>query len=170
MIGVSRLSSILPTGQQDTPGAQQVKQETRAAIGELGHRVLSWSSASARSADSGAAAWTSAAGAGSDFEPDAGKLAQRGDIYDLRGMSSDIASRMGGTPAQEGALHRALADFTRAAVVQTAGLSGASPDRQTAGLRDALESALTGDSEDGIDGVTVRIEQATATLADQNGG
>jgi hypothetical protein len=170
MIGVSRLSSILPTSPQDTPNAQQVKQETQAAIGELGHRALSWASASARATDSGAAAWTSAGGIGSDFEPDASKLAQRGDIYDLRSMSSDIASRMGGTPAQEGALHRALEDFTRAAVVQTAGLSGAAPERQTAGLRDALESALTGDSEDGIDGVTARIEQATATLVGQNGG
>lgn len=167
---VSRLSSILPPGAQETPSAQQVKQETQAAIGELGHRTLSWASASARASDSGAEAWLSAAGVASDFEPDAGKLAQRGDIYDLRGMSSDIASRMGATPAQEGALHRALEDFTRAAVVQTAGLSGSAPERQTAGLRDALESALTGDSEDGIDGVTARIEQATATLVDRNGG
>jgi hypothetical protein len=170
MIGVSRLSSILPTGQQDTPAAQQVKQETQAAIGELGHRALSWTSASARAPDSGASAWTSAAGAGSAFVPDTSKLAQRGDVYDLRGMSSDIATRMGGTPAQEGALHRALEDFTRATVVQVAGLSGAAPERQTAGLRDALENALAGDSEDGIDGVTARIEQATATLVGQNGG
>jgi hypothetical protein len=170
MIGVSRLSSIPPASPQDTPGAQQVKQETQAAIGEIGHRALAWTSASAQTPDSGAVAWASAVGVDSDFAPDAGKLAQRGDIYDLGGMSSDIASRMGGTPAQEGALHRALADFTRAAVVQTAGLSGASPERQTAGLRSALEGALTGDSQDGIDGVTARIEQATATLVDQNGG
>jgi hypothetical protein len=169
MIGVSRLSSILPAGQQDTAGARQVKQETKAAIGELGHRILSWASASAGAPGSGAAAWTSAAGVDSHFAPDAGKLAQRGDIYDLRGMSSDIATRMGGTPAQEGGLHRALEDFTRAAMVQAAGLSGAAPERQTAGLRDALESALAGDSEDGIDGVTARIEQATATLVGQNG-
>lgn len=170
MIGVSRFSPILPAGAQDTPGARQVKQEAQGAIGEIGHRVLSWASASAYAAGSGGAAWASASGAGSDFAPDAGKLAQRGDVYDLRGMSSDIASRMGGTPAQEGTLHRALADFTRAAMVQAAGLSGASPERQTAGLRDALDSALGGDSEDGIDGVTARIEQATATLVEQNGG
>lgn len=170
MIGVSRLSSIPPTGAQDTPGAQQVKQEAQAAIGELGHRALAWVAASDPAAASGAAAWASAAGVDSAFEPDANRLAQRGDIYDLRGMSGDIASRMGGTPAQEGALHRALADFTRAAVVQAAGLSGAAPDQQTAGLRDALGSALTGESEDGIDGVTARIEQATATLIGQNGG
>ena len=166
---VSRLSSILPTSPQESPSAQQVRQETQAAIGELGHRALSWAAASARTNDSGAAAWTSAAGVGSSFEPDAGKLAQRGDVYDLRGLSSDISARMSATPAQEGALHRALEDFTRAAVVQAVGLSGAAPERQTAGLRDALESALAGDSEDGIDGVTARIEQATATLVGQNG-
>ena len=170
MIGVSRLSSILPTGQQESAGARQVKEETQAAIGELGHRTLSWVAASARTGDAGSTAWASATGAGSGFTPDGSKLAQRGDVYDLRGMSSDIATRMGGTPAQEGALHRALEDFTRAAVVQTAGLSGASPERQTAGLRDALDNALAGDSEDGIDGVTARIEQATATLTGQNGG
>ncbi|MBA2934184.1 hypothetical protein HZF05_08730 [Sphingomonas sp. CGMCC 1.13654] len=170
MIGVSRLSSIPPAGAQNTPGTQQVKQEARTAIGEIGHRVLAWTSASARTSDSGSTAWASAAGAGSDFAPDAGKLAGRGDIYDLQGMSSAIASRMGGTPAQEGALHRALGDFARAAMVQAAGLSGASPEQQTAGLRDALENALGGDGEDGIDGVTARIEQATATLVGQNGG
>lgn len=169
MLGINRVTGILPNG-NPTPGAEQARTEAKSAIGEVGHRVLSWVTASARSTESGRVAWATMAGSGSGFSPDAGELSRRGDVYDLRGLSSDIATRMGGTPAQEGALHRALEDFTRAAVVQTAGLSGASPERQTAGLRDALEQAGAMESDDGVDGVTSRIEAATATLVQQNGG
>lgn len=138
------------------------------AIGTIGGRVLAWVSASSRDGGAGAQAWairTGAAEPNARFRPDAAELARGGDVYGLNGLSADIAAQVGATPAEEGAILRALTDFTRAAVVQAAGLSGASGEAQTDGLSAALDVAVSADAGGGAAGVIDRIESATASLA-----
>jgi hypothetical protein len=108
------------------------------------------------------------AGNGSGFAPDMGELARRGDVYGLGDLTRDLSARFGASPAQEGALRRALDDFTRQAVIQVAGLSGASGDQQVSGVRAALDSASRADAPAGLDGVIARFEAATADLSTQN--
>jgi hypothetical protein len=169
MTGIDRLASITPPGSTAATAGTDARAEAGAAIGEIGHRVLAWVGQSAGAGDQGSAAWAEATGSQSGFAPSAAELSRGGDVYDLAGLSHGIAARLGGTPAQEGALHRALADFTRASVVQLAGLSGAPGERQVAGIRDALEAGTTASAGEGVDGVIDRIEAATASLARQNG-
>lgn len=151
------------SGMPADPGAV-----SRAAIGEVGHRVLAWVSSFAGDTG-GAAAWSTATGATSDFQPDARELAHGGDIYGLSDLGRSLGAAFGASPAQEGTLHRALESFTREAVIQVAGLSGGSVDRQLSGISDALATAGMPASADGIDGVIERIDTATAALARQNG-
>lgn len=139
------------------------------AIGEIGHRVLAWVGASTPGGDAGATAWSQATGSISTFRPDGAELARRGDVYGLNAMASDIATELGGTPAQEGELRRALEGFTRQAVVQVAGLSG-SRDLQVQGLTEALGVAGEGTQRGGVDSVVERLENATRLLTHQNGG
>ena len=130
------------------------------AIGEIGHRVLAWVGASGGGAAS--------SGIASDFRPDARELARGGDVYGLGDLGRDLSGQFGGTPAEEGALHRSLEGFTREAVIQLAGLSGASPERQMAGIGAAPAAADTG-GPSGIDGLIQRLDAAAAVLAHQNG-
>lgn len=138
------------------------------AMGEIGHRVLAWVEVASRGGGSGAQAWSQTAGNGSGFAPDMGELSRRGDVYGLGDLTRDLSARFGGSPAQEGALRRALDDFTRAAVIQIAGLSGASGDQQISGVRTALDSAANADAPGDLDGVIARFEAATADLSAQN--
>lgn len=144
------------------------RQAALGTIGEIGHRVLSWVEASG-GVGGAAASWAANTGGGSDFRPNAQELAQRGDVYGLGQLSSDLTARFGGTPTQEGGLRRSLEGFTREAVVQLAGLSGACPDRQLAGVRDALTAAGDVTTADGVDGIAQRLDTAAALLAQQNG-
>jgi hypothetical protein len=134
-----------------------------AAVGTIGHRVLAWIGDSAGARQSGADAWAAQAGA-SDFTPDAAELARGGDIYGLRELAGHIATETAAGPVDQGAIHRALEDLTRATVVQLAGLSGKDGEEQTAGLADALVIA-------GFDGpqtataVIGRLDAATASLS-----
>lgn len=169
MTGIDRISPTVPPGATGAAGLSDARSLAATAIGEVGHRVLAWVGESARSLDTGSRAWTTATGTASSFHPDGGELARRGDVYDLRGLAGSITSQAGGTPTQEGELHRALEDFTRQAVVQVAGLSGAAGDRQISGIRQALGTALHTSSGEGVDGVVTRLQAATATLAEQNG-
>jgi len=146
-------------------GAPTASDMARQTIGEIGHRVLAWVGASRPGGDAGAAEWSRSVGT-SDFRPDAGELERRGDVYDLRDLATGISGQMGGTPTQEGELRRALEDFTRASVIQVAGLAGGDAGRQVQGLQQALESAvdpLAGDLG-GVDGVVGRLEAATRQL------
>jgi hypothetical protein len=128
-------------------------------IGEIGHRVFAWIGASGGAAASGLTG---------DFRPDARELARGGDVYGLGDLGRDLSGQFGGTPAEEGALRRSLEGFTREAVIQLAGLSGASPERQMAGIDAATAAAGTGGGQ-GIGGLIQRLDAAAAVLAHQNG-
>ncbi|MDP5279616.1 hypothetical protein Q9Q95_11850 [Sphingomonas sp. DG1-23] len=162
---ISGLSPLSPTGLGASNDARGAAIET---MGEIGHRVLAWVDAASGGNGGGAQAWSQTAGNGSGFAPDMGELARRGDVYGLGALTSELSSRFGGSPAQEGELRRALDDFTRQAVIQIAGLSGASGDQQVGGVRAALDGASRADAPAGLDGVIARFEAATADLSAQN--
>lgn len=169
MTGVDRLSSATLIGSSTLSGAQDARAIAGAAIGEIGHRILAWVGASGGATAGAQATWTQAAGGASPFLPDSAELARRGDVYDLAGLSRDVAAQTGATPTQEGDLRRAFEGFTRAAVVQIAGLSGAGGARQMAGVEQALDAAAGGNAPEGADGVVARVERATASLISANG-
>lgn len=168
MTGIDRLSSAPPVTALAAAAGGDAASIAARAIGEIGHRALAWVGASGGST-AGAAAWGARAGAASGFTPDDATLARRGDVYGLGDMAREIAGSLGATPTQEGELLRAMEGFTRAAVIQVAGLSGADGARQVAGLGDALDAAAVARPGGGIDEVVGRFEAATATLARANG-
>lgn len=168
MTGIDRLTSATPAAALSDAATNDSRGAATDAIGEIGHRALAWVGAVGGS-NAGSSAWTGAAGRESGFRADPAMLARRGDVYGLNGLAGDIAARFGATPTQEGALRRALEDFTRQAVVQVAGLSGANGELQVAGLGEALNVASAAESGSGVEDVVSRIEQATAHLASQNG-
>lgn len=172
MTSIDRISGLSPLSPTGLAGGADARGAAVEAISEIGHRVLAWVDAASRGngSGSGAQAWSQAAGNGSGFTPDMGELARRGDVYGLGELTRDLSARFGASPAQEGALRRALDDFTRAAVIQVAGLSGASGDQQVSGVRAALDSASRADAPAGLDGVIARFEAATADLSAQNRG
>ncbi len=170
MTGVDRLSSATTISAAGGPGTQDARSLAGIAIGEIGHRVLAWVGASGGVSAAGSMAWAQATGSVSGFRPDTGVLARGGDIYNLNGLARDVASQTGATPTQEGELRRSFEGFTRAAVVQVAGLAGAAGSRQTAGIEVALNAATSGGSASGADGVIERVDRATATLTLANGG
>jgi hypothetical protein len=170
MTSIDRLSGLAPLSPTGLTGAADARSAATGTMGEIGHRVLAWVDAASRGNGGGAQAWSQTAGNGSGFAPDMSELARRGDVYGLGELTRDLSARFGASPAQEGELRRALDDFTRAAVVQIAGLSGASGDQQVSGVRAALDSAAGADAPAGLDGVIARFEAATADLSAQNRG
>lgn len=165
MTGVDRLSSLAPIGASAAVQEKDAPALAGASIGEIGHRILAWVGASGGAqAAGGSAAWSQATGGAGGFRPDPAELARGGDVYDLDGLARDVAAQTGATPIQEGELRRALADFTRAAVVELTSLAGAQGDRQVAGIHAALATATAGTSSTGADGVVERLERATASL------
>lgn len=169
MTSIDRLSGLSPLAPA-TAASNDARGAAIETMGEIGHRVLAWVDAASRGNGSGAQAWSETAGNGSGFAPDMGELARRGDVYGLGELTSELSARFGGSPAQEGELRRALDDFTRQAVVQIAGLSGAPGDQQVGGVRAALEGAANANAPAGLDGVIARFEAATADLSAQNRG
>ena len=169
MTAIDRLSPLAPAAALDSARGTTAVDAASRAIGDIGQRVLAWVGAVGGQAP-GAAAW--AARAGNDaagFVPDAGVLARRGDVYGLNAIADELSARFGGTPTQEGDLLRALEGVARGAMVQAAGLSGASGERQIAGLSAALDAAQGAPAGEGMDGVIARIDAAAATLGRQNG-
>lgn len=173
MTAIDRLSPLAPATALDSARGTTAMDAASRAIGDIGQRVLAWVDAVGGAAP-GAAAWAARAGTGpgtgdAGFVPDAGVLARRGDIYGLNTIAGDLSARFGGTPTQEGDLLRALEGVARGAMVQAAGLSGASGERQIAGLSAALDAAQAAPAGEGMDGVIARIDVAAATLGRQNG-
>lgn len=169
MTAIDRLSPLAPATALDSVCGTTAMDAAGRAIGDIGQRVLAWVGAVGGAAP-GAAAWAVRAGNGDPgFVPDAGVLARRGDIYGLNTIAGDLSARFGGTPTQEGDLLRALEGVARGAMVQAAGLSGASGERQIAGLSAALDAAQAAPAGEGMDGVIARIDAAAATLGRQNG-
>lgn len=170
MTSIDRLAGIGTVGTAALGSGSDARSLAQQTLGEIGHRVLAWVDSASRGASTGGAAWQAVAGAAGDFRPDAAELGRQGDVYGLDQMTRELSSRLGGTPAQEGTLRRALDDFTRQAVVQFAGLAGAPGDRQIAGVRNALEEAGNVHASEGLDGVITRIETATTFLSAENRG
>ena len=170
MTSIDRISGLSPLSPSGLGASTDSRAAASEAMGEIGHRVLAWVDAASRGNGSGAQVWSQTAGNGSGFAPDMGELARRGDVYGLGELTSQLSARFGGSPAQEGALRRALDDFTRQAVIQIAGLSGSSGDQQVSGVRAALDSAARADAPAGTDGLIARFEAATADLSTQNRG
>lgn len=148
--------------------ATDARQAALGTIGEIGHRVLSWVAAVGGGAGA-AESWSASTGNASTFQPDRQELSRGGDVYGLNQIAHDLTAQFGGTPTQEGDLRRSLETFTRESVVQLAGLSGAAPDRQLSGVRDALATAGDVPAGEGVDGVIQRLDAAAALLAQQNG-
>ena len=130
----------------------------RAAMATIGGRVLAWTAASSGGAVPAAQWSVLTGGAGGGFAPNRAELARGGDVYGLRALAAEVAGHFGATPAQEGALGRAIEDFTRGVALQFNGRAGG------AGMADdvaaAVNRAADGSGGDGIDGVTARIETA----------
>lgn len=131
----------------------------RGLIGEVGARVVGWAGHSFGKDQSNS--WSATSGTGS-FLPIASRLTE-GDAYGLRGLAGDLASKLGGTPAQEGALLRALEDFTREAALNVNALAGSG--NELTALTAALDVSGGGD---GLDGVVTRLETATRRLETAN--
>ncbi len=170
MTSIDRISGLSPLSPTGLGASTDARGAAIATMGEIGHRVLAWVDAASRGNGSGTQAWSQTAGNGSGFAPDMGELARRGDVYGLGDLTRELSARFGAGPAQEGELRRALDDFTRAAVIQVAGLAGASGDQQVSGVRAALDSAARADAPAGVDGVIAHFEAATADLSAQNRG
>lgn len=168
MTGIDRLSSTSPLAALDAGRSATAAGAAAQAIGSIGHRVLGWVGA-VGGATSGSAAWAARAGASDGFVPDKTVLAQRGDVYGLNQLAGDLAAQFGASPTQEGDLRRALEGVARGAMVQAAGLSGASGERQVAGLSAALDSAGATPAGEGVDGVIARLDAAAASLSHGTG-
>jgi len=168
MTPIDRISSLSPAAQPGTSSVETAADATRAALGQVGHRVLAWVGAVAPTS-APAEAWTAQAGVSDGFRPDMAELARGGDVYGLKGLTDMLSDRFGATPAQSGELHRALEDFTRAAVVHVAGLSGGSADQQIAAMGQALDASVNGNgaggNHSGIDGVIDGVNAAAARLS-----
>lgn len=136
---------------------------TRTLIGEVGARVTGW--AAATFGGNAGAGWSAVSGA-AGFGPDAGRLAQ-GDAYGLRDLAGGVASRLGATPAQEGALLRALEDFTRAAALNVNALAGSGNELSALSATLDVTGDVTGNGS-GVDGVVSRLEIATQRLETHN--
>lgn len=159
--GAAPVSTVAATTSSN--GAAGTARGTMAAIGE---RVLAWTAASFPAAKGAGAAWSAQTGvAGSGFAPSPAELARGGDVYGLRQLTGEIASHYAATPAQEGALGRAIEDFTRAAALHFNGRAGG--DDMVSGVARALDHAI-GAGGDGIDGVTTRIETAARSVEQLN--
>lgn len=123
-------------------------------LGDVGRQVQAWSAA-AFGQDGG--------GAG----PDLARLAQGGDIYGVRALAGQAAAALGATPAQEGALLRALEDFTRAAALNVNALAGSEAQGDALAAAINVGSSAGGAAND-IDGVIARIERGTDLLQTAN--
>jgi hypothetical protein len=128
----------------------------REIVDAIGDRVQAWVSALAPGGSGGG-------------RTDAGTLARGGDVYGLRAMASDLSARFGGSPREEGDLTRAMEDFTRAAMIETAGLHGSDGTVRTQGLDLARAAAEAVPESGGISGIAVRLEAATAALTARAG-
>lgn len=146
MMSVDRLAQVGAAPALAGSGATEAGSAARGMMDTIGQRIGAWS----------AEIFGTATPSSGSFAPDAGELARRGDVYDLRPLVSEVASRFGAGPAAEGALLRATEDFTRAAALHIFG-----GDRAGA-VTSALENATAQDG--GFDGVIGHLEAATREL------
>jgi hypothetical protein len=166
MTMIDRLAATGAVEFAGAAGSPDATAITRAAVGDLGHRILAWSAAIAGpSADAGPAWRASTHTAPSDFRPEREVLTGGGDVYGLRDLAAGVASLTGATPTEEGQLLRAFEDFARAAALAIHGSAGAG-EGQTAAVGGALDRALDTVEGDGAQGVISRLDAATRELAE----
>ena len=114
-----------------------------------------------------ASAWVAQLGGAANgpggFRPDLQTLARGGDVYGIGEVVRDVAGRLGAGPAEEGALHRAIEDFTREAVV-TSVVFADEPAVARGRIEGALPVGVPGGGVESVSGVIAQIEQATAAL------
>lgn len=166
MTGFERIGSTQPVaGVRQDAGNSDAGQVARSALVSVGERVLAWTGASARSGDGPQAQWNARTGAAGEFAPSQAELARGGDVYQLRALTAEIAGRLGASPAEEGALGRAIEDFARAASMQFNGRGG--DDGSIDAVAATLDAAIAS-GPGGIDGVTARIETAARGVEDLN--
>lgn len=146
-----------------TGGSTDVAGTAKAAMASIGDRVLAWTAQSFATGPGAGARWQAATGAASGFVPDKAELGRRGDVYELRALTSEIGQQFGATPAQEGALGRAIDDFARAVSLRFNALAGGDGGPAVDDVATLLDRA-TGDGPGGIDGVTSRIETAARSV------
>jgi hypothetical protein len=169
MSTIDRVSGPLGVGSSGPGAGADADSLTRSAIGQLGHRMLAWSSAIAGPDPAAGAAWSRHAGPeAGGFATDASVLARGGDVYDLRGLTAGVAADTGATPTEEGKLLRAFEGVARVAAILFHGGAGAG-DGQGAGLAAALDRALAAGGPQGVDGVIARLEAITAGLSEPLG-
>lgn len=165
MTPIDRLSPIAGTSPLGSVAGDAAQGAAREAMGQIGHRVMAWIDAIAPT-PAPKEAWTRLAGPSDGFRPDASELGRGGDVYGLGQLADDVAARFGGSPAQTGELHRALEDFTRAAVVHLVGVADADPADRLGALAAAVD--ITADAAGpagGMDAVIDAVRGGTAQLA-----
>lgn len=114
-----------------------------------------------------AAAWVATLSGGGSaeagFRADMSLLARGGDIYGIAELTRDVAARIGASAAEEGALQRAVEDFTREAVIASA--NGSDSSQRPVALDEAVAAARSdADGAETADDVIGRLEAATAHL------
>ena len=156
---IERISSPPPVASIGlTAGVGGAAATAHQTMGIVGERVLAWTAATSGSA-SAAGQWSSATGvAGNGFVPSLAELGRGGDVYGLRLLTAEVAAGSGATPAQEGALGRAIEDFTRGLALHFNGRAGGG--EMVRDVAAAVDRAVSSGSVGGLDGVTSRIEAA----------
>lgn len=168
MTSFERIGSTPPvTGSPAIGGATDVAQAARGTMATIGERVLAWSAQSFGTGDAAGAAWNARTGSQSDFTPNRAELSRGGDVYQLRALTAEVAREFGATPAEEGALGRAIEDFARGTALRFNALAGSASETMLGGVADALDAAV-GSGADGIGGVTARIESAALMVEKLN--
>ena len=169
MTGFERISSAPPVSATTPVGATGDAGSTaRGAMATVGERILAWSAQSFGTGPAAGAAWCARTGSGDGFSPDRAELSRGGDVYQLRALTGEIAARFGATPAQEGALGRAIGDFARGVALRFNALAGGDTAPMLDGIANALDRAAASGGSDGIDGVTARIESAATWVGTLN--
>lgn len=169
MTGFDRIGGSPPITATTAPaGPRDAGNVARTAMATIGDRVLAWSAQSFGGTGAAGAAWQGRTGLPSGFAPDRAELARGGDVYQLRALTGELAQAHGATPAQEGALGRAVEDFARGVALRFNALADAPPETMLGGVLDALDQAVANGAGDGIGGVTARIESAAAMVEKLN--
>lgn len=165
MTGFERIGGSPPiTAATATTGLRDAAGIARTAMATVGDRVLAWSAQSFGGTGAAGAAWQAHTGLPSGFAPDRAELARGGDVYQLRALTGELAQSFGATPAEEGALGRAIDGFARGVALRFNALADAPTDTMLNGVLDALDAAVANGATDGISGVTARIEMAASMV------
>lgn len=165
MTSFERIGGIAPVTASTPAGAAGDAAATaRGTMAAAGDRVLAWTAQSFGTGAAAGAAWSARTGGDGGFAPDHAVLARGGDVYQLRALTAEIAGAHGATPAEEGALGRAIEDFTRAVALRFNALAGGPEGAMLDDVAAAVDSAAAADAGSGIGGVTARIESAAAMV------